>query len=134
MRKLSDKYTVDFFKSGKQKHAQAVISSLKNKYGHILTTRKNLDSICHNIYQDLYKYRAISEEALVEVFEGFPVTFTDDMIVSIIKRITEKKLTAMAKGKAPGHDGIPIEFFQELWPTLEDDYLQMILQGIQNKT
>ena len=40
----------------------------------------------------------------------------------------------MAKGKAPGHDGIPIEFFQELWPTLEDDYLQMILQGIQNKT
>ena len=117
-----------------QKHAQAVISSLKNKYGYILTTRKNLDSICHNIYQDLYKYRAISEEALVEVFEGFPVTFTDDMIVSIIKRITEMNLTAMGKGKTPGHDGIPIEFFQELWPTLEDDYLQMILQGIQNKT
>ena len=128
----------DFFKSIRQKHAQAVISALKDKHGRIFTTREDLDSICHDFYEDLYKYWAISEEALVEVFEGFPVTFTDDMNVSITKRITERELAgalaAMAKGKAPGHDGIPMEFFQELWPTLGDDYLQMILQGIQNKT
>ena len=108
---LGDKCTADFFKSVRHKHAQTIIFSLKNKHGRIFTTRKNLNNICHYFYEDLYKYRAISEEALVEVFEGLPTTFMDDMNVSITKRITEKELAAMAKGKAPDHDGIPVKFF-----------------------
>ena len=60
------------------------------------------------------------------------------MNVSITKSITEKELeaalAAMAKEKVPGHDGIFMEFVKQLWSTLEDDYLKMILQVIQNKT
>ena len=72
------------------------------------------------------------------MFEGFPATFTDDMNVSITKSITENELGAalavMAKEKAPDHDGIPMEIFQQLCQTLGDDYLKIILEGIQNKT
>ena len=64
------------------------------------------------------KYREVSEEALREVFDGFPVTFINAMNVTLIQDITANELisalTAMAKGKAPGHDGIPMEFFKHI--------------------
>lgn len=48
--------------------------------------------------------------------------------------ITERELTAaflsMAKGKAPGHNGFPIEFFQKLWPTVGHNFYRMLLKGI----
>lgn len=48
--------------------------------------------------------------------EGVPTTFTSAMNGSLAKDIMEKKklasvVTSMLKGKAPRHDGIPIEFF-----------------------
>ena len=58
------------------------------------------------------------------------------MNASLIKEITERELRGvvrdMAKGKALGHDGIPTEFFQRLWPTLGQDFHQMLLRGIEN--
>ena len=73
---------------------------------------------------------------LKKFFPGFPVTFTDEMNVSITRRNTEEELGAavkdMAKGKAPGHDGIPVEFFQQLWPTIGKKFYHMILRGIEN--
>lgn len=128
-KKVGDKCTAEFFKSVRQKKSQAVISSLKDKHSKTFTNRVDLDSICYDFYENLYKYREVSEEALREVFEGFPVTFTDAMNVALTQDIMERELasalTAMAKGKAPGHDGIPMEFFKHLWHTIGGDYHQI---------
>lgn len=35
------------------------------------------------------------------------------------------------KEKTPGHDGIPIEFFQQCWPTIGEDFLLMIRKGME---
>lgn len=37
----------------------------------------------------------------------------------------------IAMGKAPGHDGVPIEFFAFLWSIIGKDLYSMILQGIE---
>jgi hypothetical protein len=37
-----------------------------------------------------------------------------------------KAVKSMAKGKAPGPDGIIAEFYQSLWPEIGRDYWQMI--------
>ena len=70
---------------------------------------------------------------MYEVLEGFPATFTYDMNVTLSKDITERELLAtvqsMAKGKAPGHYGIPIELFQKLWLTIGHDFHRIILRG-----
>ena len=72
-----------------------------------------------------------------EVFTGFPVTFNDTMNVTITKAITERELAAvvrdMAKGKAPGHDGLPIEFFQRLWPTIGVDFHKMLIGSMEKR-
>lgn len=38
----------------------------------------------------------------------------------------------MTKMKVSGHDEIPIEVFQQFWPTIGYDFHQMILRGIKN--
>ena len=40
----------------------------------------------------------------------------------------------MAKGKAPRHDEVPIEFFQKCWPTIGMDFLQMLRKGMETRT
>ena len=67
--------------------------------------------------------------------EGVPATFTPAMNEVLAKEITERELrgavNSMAKGKAPGHDGIPVEFYQKMWPTIGKDFHQMIMQSME---
>lgn len=68
-----------------------------------------------------------------EVFEGFPITFNEAMNDIFTQDITHTELgvavKSMAKEKAPGYDGIPVEFFQQLWSTLSSDIHRMTLKG-----
>ena len=54
------------------------------------------------------------------------------------KEITKEKLgtaaKAMAKGKAPGPDGILLEFHQKTWPYVYLDYHAILLQGFEEGT
>ena len=110
------------------------MSELKDSNGQIFTTREDLERICLNFYQTLYQHKPISEDALKEVFEGFPGMTPQGVSEILMQDITEDELYAavktIAKGKAPGHDGVPIEFFLLLWPTIGKDFHSMILRGI----
>ena len=128
--RIGDKCTSDFFKSVRQKNTRTIISELKDKHGRIFTKSEELGQICLDFYQDLYQHKGVSEEAIREILEGLPRTFTEDMNTSLSKEITEAELSAavqsMAKGKAPGHDGIPMEFFQKYWSTIGGDFYRMV--------
>jgi hypothetical protein len=43
-----------------------------------------------------------------------------------LKRVVE----SMARGKAPGLNGYAIDFYVKLWPILEADFIEMVLQSI----
>ena len=130
---VGDKCSAEFFKSVRQKNSQAVLSELRDKHGRSFNKMIDLNSICFNFYKNLYGLKKVSEEAIMEVFIGFRALFTEEMNASLTREITERELGGvvrdMAKGKAPGHDGIPIEFFQRLWPTVGKYFLQMILSS-----
>jgi hypothetical protein len=112
---VCDRCSAKFFKSIQQKNAQAIISELNDNQGRIFTTRRDMEQICVNFYQTLYKHKEISEEALEEVLRDLPITFIPSINEVFAKEITEEELgaaaKAMAKGKAPGHDEIPLEFY-----------------------
>lgn len=75
--------------------------------------------------------------ALNDVLDDFPMTFTKAMNDTLTQEITHRELRAtfrtLTKGKAPGHDGIPIKFFQQLWSTINEDFHQMIVKEIKHK-
>ena len=68
-----------------------------------------------------------------EVLEGLLATSTCDMNGTLSKDFTEKELStvvrSMAKGKTSGYDRIPIEFFQELWSIVANNFHCMVLKG-----
>lgn len=78
-----------------------------------------MDQICHNFYAQFYRRKDVSQRAMREVLEGFVPTFNEAMNETLTQEITERKLEAivrsMAKGKVSWHDGILMEFFQQLW-------------------
>ena len=117
--KVGDKCFGKFFKLVRQKNIHAVIAELKDNQGRSFTRREDLGEICLDFYRKLYKHTRISEEAMNEILEDLPATFTCDMNEALSRDITERELStailSMAKGKAPGHDEVPIEFFQKLW-------------------
>ena len=56
----------------------------------------------------------------------------------VSKEITEEELgaaaKAVAKSKASGHDGIPLDFYQKTWLYVCLDYHAMLLQGFEEGT
>ena len=131
---MGDRCSAEFFKSVRQKNTQAVIAELKDNQSRLFTTRKDLEKIVFDFYQSLYQHIDISEEALEEVLRDLPTILTPNMNEALSKEITEEELGGavreMTKGKAPGFDGVPVEFFQQTWPFVGMDYHAMILKGI----
>jgi hypothetical protein len=41
-----------------------------------------------------------------------------------------KALKEMASNKAPGPDGVTMEFYKTLWPTIGEDYHAMVTQAV----
>lgn len=80
-------------------------------FGDIRPRQENYDFLTHE---------DIIEEGIREAFDGFSITRTQAMNEFSTNEITHRELgvalTSMAW--ALGHNGISIEFFQELWSTL----------------
>lgn len=101
----------------------------------MVSTKKNvLEDICFEYYGSLYKGQQTSAEAMSEVLDGLPVSFTDAMNEKLAKPFTIleflKEVEGMANGKAPGHDGIPIYFFKECWHIVREGFFEMIIHAL----
>ena len=82
--KVGDKCTEEFFRSVRQKNSQAIISELRDNHGWCFTKREDLEQICLAFYQQLYRYKTNSREAMREVLDDHPAIFTDNMNTPLI--------------------------------------------------
>lgn len=62
--KVGDKCTSEFFKSVRQKNSQSIILVLKDSHGKSFMKREDLEKIVFDFYQNLYRYKEVSEEAI----------------------------------------------------------------------
>lgn len=51
---------------------------------------EDFEKICLGFYNDLHNHKKIVEEALMNVMEGFPATFTDAMNEPLDRGITKR--------------------------------------------
>lgn len=80
----------------------------------MVNKRIEVEEICFEFYKELCECQQIFEVASVEVFEGLPIVFTDDMNEELTKPFSMeffKAIEGMTDGKTLGHDGILVEFF-----------------------
>ena len=116
--KLGDKCSAKFFKSVWQKNPNAFMTELKDNHRRIFTRQEDLQNMCYEYYKKLYQHKEISEEAMDEVFKDFLGMILQATSETLMRDITERELattvTFLAKEKAPGHDGIPVEVFSQV--------------------
>jgi hypothetical protein len=42
-------------------------------------------------------------------------------------------LRKLSSGKAPGVDGLPVEFYKTFWPSIDDAYMDLLLECLESK-
>jgi hypothetical protein len=105
-----------------------------------IMAQKDLTQYITDFYARLYSSDAHSPdtvEAQAECWFSVPEKVTQDTNVSLIKDLTIRDILdaikALPKGKVPGHDGIPMEFFHEyadeVAPTLFRAFTAMLNVG-----
>ena len=57
----------------------------------------------------------------------------DSLMRPIIMSDLEGVVSSLPKGKAPGPDGFPAEFFQEFWDIISHDLLDVVQESYSNK-
>lgn len=69
---VGDKWIVEFFKMVRQKnYVIIIIYGPRDIHGRKFPKREDLDRICHDFHQNLYKQKEILEKAFHNPFEAF---------------------------------------------------------------
>ena len=94
-----------------------------------------MERICHQYYQKLYSARAETNEGAVSQVLSYLTDSLSGHTKSLLSApITiqelQQALADMKTGKSPGPDGIILEFYRIFWDLIEEEYLQMIRDGI----
>lgn len=121
-KQFGDKCSRQSFQIVRKRNTNSAILGLRNRRGEVVNKKAELEDIFFDFYSTLYKGPHTSEGAMMEVFDGLQVSFTEDMNTKLTKPFTImeffKAIEGMADGKALRHDGIPVEFFKKCWNLL----------------
>jgi hypothetical protein len=127
----------DFHRIGKKK---TLLKELEVD-GRTISDQKDLSHYITKFYANLYTSEAHApgtSEAQERCWESVPTRVTEAMNVDMTRPLSlvelTETITSLPKGKAPGHDGIPIKFFQEylneVTPTLLLTFKAMLAWGL----
>ncbi len=117
----------DFHRIGKKK---ALMRELETDSG-IVLGQQDLTHYVTSFYARLYTSDAGSPgtaEAQDSCWQNVPCIVIDDANADLVNSLSLEEvgraIRALPKGKAPGHDGIPMEFFHECEHEIAPDLLQ----------
>jgi hypothetical protein len=127
---------VDFHRIGKKK---TLLKELEVNGGTI-SDQKDVSHYITKFYANLYAlevHASGTSEAQERCWESIPTRVTEAMNVDMTRPLSlaeiMEAITSLPKGKALGHNGIPIEFFQEyvneVAPTLLLAFKAMLAHG-----
>ena len=86
------------------------VAPLKSKEGEAITDRSKQMERWAEHYQDLYSTESLVSEAVIDSIPALPIL--EDLDLPPTEDELRKAIDSLARGKAPGNDGIPGEVFQ----------------------
>ena len=121
----------------KKKIAEDTIGQLaETKDSTIYTDKQNIMRIATKFYQDLYTPCKVNTEKQNKLLRNIKTQITREQKHILDAPITldevQTAIRHMKPGKSPGLDGIPVEFYQEYWGLIMDDYMAFITKVITN--
>ncbi|KAL2078927.1 hypothetical protein ACEWY4_024671 [Coilia grayii] len=117
-------------KNGQRK----IIHALRGEDGEILSDSAGIRVRAVNFYKELYKCDIAQDQATDKAFLCDLPKVSEEANTALGRVLTleelERALQSMESGKAPGVDGLPVDFYKSFWPVLGTDVLAVLKDSI----
>ena len=127
----------EFFSAVKEKPPRTNITKLTNTHGASLTSRKDIEEACLTFYRELYTAKESDEQSSQserDFLEALPESISPLMALNLNKPLSESELhgaaCALARDKAPGPDGVAMDFFTTFWQQIGEDFHHMVSNSL----
>ena len=135
--------TKEFFKQFLQKRQNVTIDELIDDGGISKTTPIDLAEHVQRFYTKLYSCDQVNPIEQNFFLNNLDVGLSDQQKEHLQNDLSdfeiETAISQMAKGKAPGPDGLSVEFYTRCWPIVKHDFVNLLnqmysTQSIDNRT
>lgn len=122
-----EKCTRYFFKKIVSKGG--VLTQLVKENGVLTTNTEELKETVEHFYEHLYDEKQIEDDIMRQVLEYIDKTVEDSVLLTQDFTLLELDncLKHFKKGKSPGQDGLPLEFYLTFWDILAHDLLTVFM-------
>ena len=124
-----------------QKRANDRINQIaEKKDGEIFTDQSNIMRVSTEFYKNLYTTEKVNYKVQEKLLRNVKTKLSKEKQTELDKPFTdkeiEKAIEKLPKGKSPGLDGFPIEFYKEYWCKIKDIFMPYLnyvqQQGLSN--
>ncbi len=124
-----------FFFSLERKNGQSrYIHSLRSENGQELTEPSDIRQRAVQFYAGLYTTQYRDDEELCASFFEDLGSISEDSKAELERPLSERELYAalqkMESGRAPGIDGLPVEFYKAFWAVVGEDLLAVLNESL----
>lgn len=124
-----EKSTRFFFGLEKHKGQTSTISELLDNQGQVKHTTRDMLETTAKFYEDLFTPNSLDQTATNQLLRSLDKRLSAEERTMLDSKLNSDECLQAAKSlstnKAPGIDGLPIEFYRRFWPMLETDLLQV---------
>jgi len=122
--KYGDQNTKLFNASANQKSRRKLISKIVDKDSRTCTTQCEIENAFKVYFQDLFSARSNLE--VEQSLAALERKVTSQMNERLVADLSMEEISQALKQMAPGPDGFPAVFFQQNWPTTQEEVCSAI--------